>query len=299
MNILISRKNWNKIIAYSESAYRQFKSEIGGMAICYENKDGDWVIHDPVILKQTITASNTHLKKKELAIYYTEAHEKYKKHNYRFLWWHSHHTMQAFWSGTDLDTIDEFKEGDFSFALVVNLKEEYKCRVSVWKPVEVHEDVDLEIVDAEKKDNAIDKEVKELCEEESIVSTVQNNIWNRHSSYNAQRNNTKSLWSDPDESSDNEEILEYLTEECDKILNSMSYGIDSYKGMCSKFNKINKKMKKIKASYKLEIPKKEEADEIYTSEPHHFIIPADDEDNAAIIDLNSYLNTLEGWYGYH
>ena len=58
-------------------------------------------------------------------------------------------------------------------------------------------------------------------------------------------------------------------------------------------------MKKIKASYKLEIPKKEEADEIYTSEPHHFIIPADDEDNAAIIDLNSYLNTLEGWYGYH
>ena len=73
---------------------------------------------------------------------------KYKDNDFRFCWWHSHHTMGAFWSGTDLSSIDEYGEGesDLSFALVVNLKEEYKCRVSVWKPVEVHQDVELEIV---------------------------------------------------------------------------------------------------------------------------------------------------------
>ena len=308
MNVLISRENWNKIIAYSESAHRQFKSEIGGMAICYENKDGDWVIHDPVILKQTITASNTHLKKKELAIYYTDAHKKYKKYNYRFLWWHSHHTMQAFWSGTDLDTIDEFKEGDFSFALVVNLKEEYKCRISVWEPIEVHEDVELEIVDSDKKDNAIDKEVKELCEKENVYTYGNGNmtIWGKnnqaqsHRSHLSQQLGTSALWElDVDESSDNQEVLEYLIEKADELLQKMSYGEEGFKGMCKEFKKINTKMKKIKASFKLDIPRKEEADEIYTSDPQDFIIPSNPEDNAAIMDLNTYLNGLAGFHGYY
>ena len=35
MNINIEICNWDKIIAYAQSAYDQFKSEIGGMAIAY------------------------------------------------------------------------------------------------------------------------------------------------------------------------------------------------------------------------------------------------------------------------
>ena len=84
MNVLISRENWRKIINYAESAYRQFKTEIGGMSVCIRNKDDDWVIHDPVILKQDVTGGNTHLKKKELAIYYTDAHSKYRTKDYRY-----------------------------------------------------------------------------------------------------------------------------------------------------------------------------------------------------------------------
>ena len=95
------------------------------------------------------------------------------------------------------------------------------------------------------------------------------------------------------------QILEYLTEACEDILHKMTYGVDGFKNMCAKFKKINTKMKKIKASYKLDPPKKEDADMIYTSEPYHFIIPANDGDNAAVMDLNTYLNGLEGWYGYH
>ena len=33
--------------------------------------------------------------------------------------------MSAFWSGTDINAINEFSDGDLSFALVVNLKGEY------------------------------------------------------------------------------------------------------------------------------------------------------------------------------
>ena len=160
----IAQKNWDKILGYAEEAYSTEKSEIGGMSVMVEDKDGDWILEDPVILKQEISAGNTVLDKDALADYYTKQAMKMKKKNFRFCWWHSHHTMGAFWSGTDKIAIDEFDEGDFSFALVVNLKGEYKFRVSVWKPLAVHEDTELEILDRKSRcTKKMTEEVKELC----------------------------------------------------------------------------------------------------------------------------------------
>jgi hypothetical protein len=160
----ISEKDWNKIQNYAQAAYDDSKSEIGGMLVAIEDEDGDWELKDPVILKQQISAGNCVLDKDDLALYYTKVGTKLKKKNFRFVWWHSHHTMAAFWSGTDLTAIKEYSDGDFSFALVVNLKEEYKLRVSVWKPFEVHEDVELSIITKEKKiPQKIQDEVSDKC----------------------------------------------------------------------------------------------------------------------------------------
>ena len=184
----ISQSNWNKIINYAGIAYDEFKSEIGGMSVMVEDPEGDWELKDPVILKQVITAANTHLDKDELAMYYTKAAKKYKNKNFRFCWWHSHHTMDAFWSGTDLSTIDEFSDGDFSFALVVNLKEEYEFRVSLWKPFELHKDVELNIITKEKKfPNKLVEEVNLLCNKPEPIKytynkqTNQTGLWDRFS----------------------------------------------------------------------------------------------------------------------
>ena len=164
----ISERDWNKIQNYAQEAYNTKKSEIGGMLVAIEDEDGDWELKDPIILKQQISAGNCVLDKDDLALYYTKVGTKLKKKNFRFVWWHSHHTMDAFWSGTDLKAIKEYSDGDFSFALVVNLKEEYKLRVSVWKPFEVHEDVDLVIITKEKKiPQKIQDEVADKCD--SIV----------------------------------------------------------------------------------------------------------------------------------
>ena len=160
----ISEKDWNTIQNYAQVAYDDSKSEIGGMLVAIEDEDGDWQLKDPVILKQQISAGNCVLDKDDLALYYTKVGTKLKKKNFRFVWWHSHHTMAAFWSGTDLTAIKEYSDGDFSFALVVNLKEEYKLRVSVWKPFEVHEDVELSIITKEKKiPQKIQDEVSDKC----------------------------------------------------------------------------------------------------------------------------------------
>ena len=166
MDYNISKKNWDTIIGYAQTAYDIHKAEIGGMSVMVEGQDS-WTLHDPVILKQEVSSGNCVLDKEALAIYYATAGEKWKKYNFRFCWWHSHHTMKAFWSGTDLTAIEEFSEGDISFALVVNLKEEYEFRVSVWKPLEVHQDVELNIGERLVNQAMID-EVKALTTKPTV-----------------------------------------------------------------------------------------------------------------------------------
>ena len=80
MEISISKKNWDKIIDYAKAAYNKFSAEIGGMAVCYKDKDDDWIIDDPIILKQEVSGGNCVLDKEELAKYYTKvgASKKYK-----------------------------------------------------------------------------------------------------------------------------------------------------------------------------------------------------------------------------
>ena len=162
----ISKKNWETILNYSKSSYNQFKAEIGGMAIMIKDNDDDWVLKEPVILKQAVTAGSTSIDKSALASYYTKVGMKWNPKNveFRFCWWHSHHTMAAFWSGTDLATINDYEGSDLSFALVVNLKGEYKFRISVWEPFEMHKDVELTIMGKAACIPAkINAEVTDLC----------------------------------------------------------------------------------------------------------------------------------------
>ena len=193
MEVYIDKECWDKIINYAKAAYHTEKCEIGGMSVVIQDKDGDWKIQEPVILKQEIGGTTCDLDKEELAKYYTKVALEYKWANFRFCWWHSHHTMQAFWSGTDISSIEEYGEGesDLSFALVVNLKEEYKCRVSVWKPVEIHQDVELNILSNEEKVEIpveILTEVKAKCETRSIISSGYSRTQNG--------NTTLPLWDD-------------------------------------------------------------------------------------------------------
>ena len=175
----IKQKNWDKILGYAEEAYETEKSEIGGMSVMVEDKDGDWTLQDPVILKQEISSGNTILEKEALSRYYSKVGKKMGNKNFRFCWWHSHHTMSAFWSGTDITAIDEYSDGDFSFALVVNLKGEYKFRVSVWQPVEAHQDVELEIINAKHRcTKKMKEEVKTLCSKPSYSYS-----WKRNGTY--------------------------------------------------------------------------------------------------------------------
>jgi len=183
MEFYITQKDWKKVIDYAQASYDEFSSEIGGFMIAKPDKDGNIIISEPEILKQDVTGGTTVMDKEAVADYYVKCVEKHGI-GVRFIWWHSHANMKAFWSGTDTNTMEEYSSGDWAAFLVVNIKEEYKFRVCVWNPIEAHEDIELNVLGAKSKKvpKAISESVTKLCSKPaSIVSSVKN--WRQTSIY--------------------------------------------------------------------------------------------------------------------
>ena len=295
MEVYIEQKHWNTIINYARYAESTLKSEIGGMAVVIQDDDGDWEITEPVIMKQEVTGGTCDLDKGKLAEYYSKMEIKYKKHNMRFCWWHSHAAMSAFWSGTDTATIDEYKDGDLSFALVVNIKEEYKCRVSLWKPFVLHQDVELNIVN--KKDPRVPKkiarEVAELCSKPkaNIVSwntakrnTSQTKLWNNsfhHSNEDPMRKFIETAW-------------ESLIDKVDELNSDLVMGNKQYEEYASAVEKLNDKLKINKVPLKIKLLSQNTMEEVITITPYQLIECTD----AQYADCDpSYNYGYGGYYG--
>jgi len=182
----IEKDTWKKVISYAESSYHQFKAEIGGQLVVIQDDEGDFILKEPVILKQEVTGGNCTMEAEALALHYSKMVNLYGD-KVRHCWWHSHHTMGAFWSGTDDATIMENRTNDFSLSLVVNLKEEYKLRVQFFYPIEHEENVTLHFLEDETiRDNNIDKEVKQLCSVPTYTVPVHN--------YKIKNSNQSTLW---------------------------------------------------------------------------------------------------------
>ena len=198
----MSKDDWNKIISYADSAYHQMKSEIGGQMIVVEDDDGDFILKAPVILKQTVSAGDCEMEAEALALHYAKMVGKYGE-NVRHCWWHSHHTMGAFWSGTDNNTILANESQDFTVSLVVNLKQEYKLRVQFFYPFEHEENVTLNFLEDadEVRDEKLDALVKETCSKAVVVVTPYNqNALKGYATYGQ-----SSLWTKQDQ----DEVDEY------------------------------------------------------------------------------------------
>ena len=264
----ISRENWNKVIAYAESAYRQYKSEIGGQLVVLEDKDGDYILEEPVILKQEISSGNCELDGEQLAIHYSKMIGKHGN-NVRHCWWHSHHTMGAFWSGTDDATILSHPAKDWTLSLVVNLKKEYKLRIQFFSPFMHEENVELNFLQEEYDvDDAIDKEVEELCTKETRVITYggrgtkvnQGTLWTQPRIYNGY--DSYGWLNDTDELEMTGvpiDFFEQCVEKIDKLSDDLTDGSIKLKVFRKGVKSLNEKLKQynLKISDKLSKGSKE------------------------------------------
>jgi hypothetical protein len=174
--IHIKNNDYVKIMAYAEEAYKMYSTEIGGMAVCLKDREtGEYLIKDPKIMKQTVSGANCDLDKDALAKYLGEESIKYKDYipnNLIYVWWHSHHTMGAFWSGTDMKTIEDAQENGNALSLVVsfNKKKPHVLTLSIKEPMKAHMDCELNIIQDTSFDrNNLIKEIKECCKETKSI----------------------------------------------------------------------------------------------------------------------------------
>ena len=234
----IEEKDWYTLQAWAKLAYDKDKNEISGLMTAVPQKDGRIKVGDVEILKQENTGTNTDLDGDAVAEYTMKYAMKYNNPSMKFVWWHSHHTMGAFWSGTDTNEIEAWKNTSYSLALVINLKEEYLFRVSFWRvnglPVEQHIDTTLTIERKEPKIN-ITKEMKAQYKELCSNKTTQ--VFGGYKGYQ------QSIWQN-NMIQKQETELEH-EEAYYKTVDSLTKLQEEYLDGTCKYNQFNKEIKKL------------------------------------------------------
>ena len=239
---VMSNEDWTTLMQYAKYAYDEHKSEIGGyMVVKYVDKQ--FVFSEPVILQQEITASNTDITTEALGKYFTETEIKYGGEPYWLCWWHSHHTMDVFWSGTDKTAIEQSVNDNYAFSLVINLKQEQILRISDWK-TGTQTDTKVKILGKEFEiPQSIKDEVESLCTKPSLVST--NTGWyGRHYSKKISKEQL-TMWQDE---LDDEKVN--LEADIDNIL--QDYLIDNdYPTARKRFGTLNRKLGQSKSELRV------------------------------------------------
>ena len=265
-NFIISEKAWNIMQQYAGIAYEKDKNEVSGIACVKRVKHPVsnkkvWEIFEPVILKQENTGVTTELDGDALRDYYVKSASKHG--DIRYCWWHSHHTMGAFWSGTDLNEIKAWKNDSWSLALVINLYQEYLLNVSTWEPIEHSEDVPLEIIrDISTATKKQLKEYDELCSNPAPI--IQNGWnWKNNNAYNQVDLWNKNVNKSPLEKTDvlawqgsnnilpYKELIEEVIENIDTLMEECADGSKTYEQYVNEVKAMNLALKTRKARFKI------------------------------------------------
>tara|TARA_R110002012_G_scaffold121894_3_gene271581 strand:+ start:233 stop:1162 length:930 start_codon:yes stop_codon:yes gene_type:complete len=250
----ILEKEWYTLQKWAKMAHDEDKNEISGLMTAVPQKDGRFKLDDVEILKQENTSTNTELDGDAVSAYMMKYGMKYNNPDMKFVWWHSHHTMEAFWSGTDTNEIDAWKNNSFSLALVINLREEYVFRVSVWKanglPIQEHYDTNLTIERnrVAKVPTTKDKNLyKELCSSPTITHY---NTYKGHYNMIAGNPRQSHLWKNEKELKMEDSYAKAL-EKAESIQDSFMDGTLKLSGWNKEVKEVNKVCKENKFPFKM------------------------------------------------
>jgi proteasome lid subunit RPN8/RPN11 len=141
MKLIIPKEIEKRIHDYVMSV----DSEIAGIGrVRIEGEDIH--VEEVMIVDQEVTSVTADLSPQAMAKWQTELVRAGGSPRDWLLWWHSHDTMNAFFSKRDTDTMDEHSESDWLVSLVVNKKQERKARLDTYRPFRMYmEDIDIEI----------------------------------------------------------------------------------------------------------------------------------------------------------
>lgn len=169
MKIWFPIKVYQKMRAYVNNT----KLEISGLGRV-ERRGEDFWITDVKILEQRVTGTETVLDRRAIGKFYDEIMQEGGATEEWKLWWHSHNNMEAFFSKTDVDTIDDFdteeEANNWWLSIVTNHEGKIKNRVDIYRPIRCNiADLDWDIsFDDSELDDEIKLEISEKVTEPPV-----------------------------------------------------------------------------------------------------------------------------------
>lgn len=158
--------------------------EIAGMGAIEVRDDGNMWVTDIAIYEQKVTGGTADLSPEALARFQVQLIKEGKSPKNWYLWWHSHASMSAFFSGTDTGTIESSNEFDHVVSLVVNKARSRMCRFDTHRingiplrtttlnvTIEVQEEVNPEAAKIEALIDSLQEEIKIARGRKSNLST--------------------------------------------------------------------------------------------------------------------------------
>lgn len=133
-------------------------TEISGLGYV-ENRNGYFYVTRVLLFPQIVSSGDTEISQAAVADYMYNELQAGRSTKMMRVWWHSHATMGVFWSGRDNQTIEGFRN-EWMVSIVGNHAGEYLARLDSYKPLSI-EGVDLEIKTAYRRDNRLEKSVRD------------------------------------------------------------------------------------------------------------------------------------------
>ncbi len=157
IKVKITKEAHQKLRYFTELCH----TEISGLGKVKE-MPGFLEIYDIEIFEQRVSGAHSNLDPDVLAMF---LHEKFvageSVKDYK-VWWHSHVNMEAYFSPTDISTIEMSSEFPYLVSIVTNKRGEDRARIDMYEPLRVTLPVELELTLEE------DKKLKEICQLEII-----------------------------------------------------------------------------------------------------------------------------------
>lgn len=127
--LYIPADKWQKLMAYVDLV----DTEITGFFdVEYDADKSRFEVGEVYLIEQEAQAAHVEMEEEDLSKFMV-SHIKAGHDQMPRGWWHSHVNMQAFFSGTDDNTINNTFIGDsFTVSLVVNKSRNYKCSLVIW-----------------------------------------------------------------------------------------------------------------------------------------------------------------------
>jgi len=122
---------------FESDAYQKFRnfidnsdSEISGFGKS-EIRDGDIFVSDIILFKQKNSLTGTILDGDDMALWLNELRKNGENPSDWNVWWHSHYTMDVFWSSTDKKCMEELNYLPYLLSIVGNQDRKVLTRLDV------------------------------------------------------------------------------------------------------------------------------------------------------------------------